>query len=486
MSLDYSKEENVQNVYDISGGGLYELDGEDGWDRSISTNKGDFFNRDVVGALVRGDFGLRRHTFTTLSAYRSFEAENFNDQDYSILDIVGTGRREELDFLSQEFRLASTSGAPFSYLVGLYFSDRTTKGRDRFRFGAAIPVLFGIGDIPGYEEWLVATSTIEEQVSAGFLSGSWAFSERGTFEFGFRYTSEDKAIGYRQDALPFYLSPGVPVGIIYALGPDVAPIHQGRSDSDPSGDLSLVYRLSEDVNGYARYAHGFKAGGFDSTVSSSSNPGDLEFDSEKVDAFELGIKSMLADTKVQLNAALFYMNYQDKQEQFFTGSEFRTGNAASVTSKGVEFELKVLPASGVEIFTTVGYTDASYEKFIDPVLGTDLSGNRLLAPKWTGSLAIQYYRPFAGSMGWFIRGAAHYRGENFTTVDNDPRWAQDAHTLVDARAGMDFRGGRYTVAIWGKNLTDVGYILTGYEFFGTTYQAVSEPRTFGVELRLRR
>ena len=115
------------------------------------------------------------------------------------------------------------------------------------------------------------------------------------------------------------------------------------------------------------------------------------------------------------------------------------------------------------------------------------TGNRLAeSPEWNGSLAVQYFGPFSGSMGWFIRGAAYYRSDSHTTSDNDPRLIQEASTRIDARAGIDFKGGRYTVALWGKNLTDEIYLTGGFEFFGTVYQGVNPPRTYGIELRFRR
>jgi len=489
VSADYSKDESVQNAQDITGGFGYELDGMNGWDRSIATNEGDFFKRDLYGGSLRGDFGLRNHTFTWLTGFRSFESEFSNDQDYSILDIIRTGRREELDFISQELRIASTSEGSFSYLAGVYFSDRDTTGRDRAKVGSFVPILLGIGEIPGYEEWVDTQSRIEEQVFAGFFSGSWAFSERGTFEFGVRYTSEDKGFDYRQDILPFFVAPGVPVGIVYFFAPPVEPIHLDRTDSQPSGDLSLVYRLAEDVNGYLRVARGFKAGGFDSTLASTADPGDLSFDAEKLDAYELGVKSLLAGGTVQLNGAVYYMDYQDKQEQFFDGTSFHTSNAAAVESKGFDLELKWIPASGLEISATGGYTDATYTDYYDEFLDVDRTGNRVASvPEWTGSLAVQYFSPFAGSAGWFIRGGLNYFGDAPTDTANDRRWWSDGATLLNARAGIDFKGGRYSVALWGRNLSNEDYITGGWQFdlTGTTFQVVNQPRMYGVEFRIRR
>ncbi len=109
---------------------------------------------------------------------------------------------------------------------------------------------------------------------------------------------------YEQQTTTFLLDPDDPdsgVGLIYLLGQDVPLTEQDFSDGDFSGDISLLYQVSPDVMPYARLSRGFKTGGFDTTISGTSDPGDLSFDSEYVTSFELGFKSMFAGRRVKLN-----------------------------------------------------------------------------------------------------------------------------------------------------------------------------------------
>lgn len=484
VSADSSDNDDLQNVPDITGGPLYLVDGRDGTDRSVALNEETFNHREVKGASVRADVTLSRFLLTSLTGYRAFDFENFQDQDVTVLDLASTGTREEIDYFSQEVRISSTSGRSFSLLGGLFYADRSHTNRFSAQLGTDVPPLFGLPPLPGYQESVETVGSIDEQSLAGFFSGTWTLGDRATLELGLRLSDEEKDLAYRQTVFPFFLAPGFPVGIVYGLAADVAPLTDSRSDTEPSGALSLVYSFRPELNGYVRLARGFKAGGFSTGLAPVSDPDERGFDEETVDAYEIGLKSLLAKRRLNLNAALFYLDYRDKQEQVWTGSQFLVRNAAEATSKGLELELSATPVSGLETRLALGYTDATYDRFADPLLG-DFSGNRLLdAPKWTGSLVVQYYRPLTQATTWFLGGQASYRDDNYKTFDNDPRFEQQAHTLVNARLGVQFQHGRYSLAVWGKNLTNEDYLLGGFEFLGTTYAFLNVPRSYGVELRL--
>ena len=242
---------------------------------------------------------------------------------------------------------------------------------------------------------------------------------------------------------------------------------------------------SEDTNVYARFAHGFKAGGFDSTISASSDPGDLSFDAEFINSYELGIKTYLANRRVRLNAAVFTLDWTDKQEQFFNGINFLTSNAASADNTGVEFELVALLTPGLELTASAGYQDAKYNKFVDPLIGADFSGNDLAGiPDWTGFLALDYNRSFGGGWNWMLHGDVVYRGDSFGDAANDPANVLESHTLLNGRIGITSPSGRYGIAAWGRNLTEEDYLLGGFRFLGTDNISINAPRTYGVEFRV--
>jgi iron complex outermembrane receptor protein len=87
---------------------------------------------------------------------------------------------------------------------------------------------------------------------------------------------------------------------------------QDKTFSAWSGRVGLRYELTDDANVYATYNRGFKSGGFFGGLATT--PEELiPYDNEKLDAFEVGLKSELFERRLRLNLSAFYYDYQDQQ-----------------------------------------------------------------------------------------------------------------------------------------------------------------------------
>jgi iron complex outermembrane receptor protein len=484
LTAFYSKDKGIQNFQDIISGPLAALDGNDAYDRSIYNNEKNHFDREISGISATVDWGLDSLTLSSVTGLLENEWSGFNDQDYSELDILATGTDQEQDQFTQEFRITSNDDQAFSWIAGLFYLDQDNSGTNRATLGETTPPLIGAPYIPGYQEAANTISAIETESYAAFVSGTWQFNDAWSLSGGIRYTKEDKGMDYEQTLELFEIAPGVPLGIIAAFAQPVAPTHQTLSDNKPSGDIALSFAPSDDLNFYGRIANGFKAGGFDSTTSATADPGDLRFDPETINSFEIGAKTFLADRRVRLNAAAFYLDWEDKQEQFFNGANFITSNAASASNLGFELEFEALLTTDLTLSGALGHQDAEYDDFVDSATGVDNSGNALpYSPDWTGSLALDYNHTLAGGWALAMRAEALYNDQAYSDSSNDERWASDAYTRFDARIGMNSPSGRFGVSLWGKNLTEEDYFLGGFEFFGTAYASINAPRTFGIEFR---
>ena len=481
-AFDYSDDKSASGINEIAAGPLQPLD--DGINDSIATNIDNREERRLRMATLRANLHVGQYTLTSVSAYQTIEYTRFNDQDYTALDILATGSPEDDHFFSQELRIASPDEGAFDYVAGVYYSDSRVKGNTDGRLGEDVPVVLGIGSFPGYTERVVTSADIDSKAYAAFGSATFDFSQQWSLSAGLRYTSEDKTLDYQEVVTPFLLAPGVPLGIIYAFAADVPAQTQSYDDDAVSGDLSLTYKWSRDANAYIRYARGYKAGGFDTTQSAVSTPGDLAFDPEFVDQYELGFKSQFAERRVTFNAAAFYMSYDDKQEQTFDGFNFLTTNAASATIKGAEAEFSATPVQDLRLSLSAGYTDATYDEFLDPVAGTDFSGNDLVgAAKWSGSVGATYSFPVGSALRGFFHAESNYRAASFTSTDNDPAFRAGSHNIVNARIGIENGDGRYGLYVWGHNMTDKRYVQGGFNFLGNTFVRRNMPAMWGVEFR---
>ncbi len=105
------------------------------------------------------------------------------------------------------------------------------------------------------------------------------------------------------------------------------------------------------------------------------------YDPETVDNFELGMKSEWFERRLRLNAAAYFMKYNDKQEELSvpvdveggTGQQTLFINASKAESKGIELEVTAIPFDGFMISGSLGLLDAEYTDFDDPVTGESLT-----------------------------------------------------------------------------------------------------------------
>lgn len=482
LTAEYSEDDSIENYEDILGGALTVVD-DNGFDRSISTNGPDFFQREIYGTSLKLEWDLETVDVTSISAVRGVDWSGSNDGDYTQLPLFIGGRDENQDQISQEVRVAGSSDN-VTWLVGGYYFYQEQDGTNFFTLGEATPPFFGAPFFPGYEESAITSVEIESESIAAFFAGTYSFAERWELTAGARFTSEDKDMNYEQTLDLYEIFPGVPLGIITAFNLPVAPFEDSLGDNGWSGDISIAYQFTESVNSYFKISRGFKAGGFDTGSSDVANPGDLKFDPEFVTSYEVGVKSDLADNRVRFNVAAFYMDFEDKQEQFFNGVTQSTSNAASAEVSGLELELTTLPLPGLLLGATVGYQDGTYQDYFDPLTGLDFSGNELpKTPEWTASVSAQFNHQFSNGWGLLVRTDGSYRDESQTNPGNDPRFSQESHILVDARVALSTSSDRYTIALWSRNLLDENYRVSGFEVTGlASYQRLNAPRMWGLEL----
>ena len=156
-----------------------------------------------------------------------------------------------------------------------------------------------------------------------------------------------------------------------------------------SPTATLSYEASDNVNVYARWARGYKSGGFNGETdvagligqpfNCTSAPGNASelcnpYRPEKVDSYELGLKTKLADGKLIFNVAGFWDEHKDIQLSVFTAQGAAASvvlNAAAARIRGLEFEAVARPIPSLTINGSFAVLDADYKSFID--CGVDVS-----------------------------------------------------------------------------------------------------------------
>lgn len=378
--------------------------------------------------------------------------------------------------------------------------------------------------------------------TAIFTNNTWHATDAFDVTVGLRYTSEKKTLesDYTNPngslACASYFLPngqvnplalqrigaalvsrGVPAAAVPTIAPQVIGFtclpwanvaHNGRSteqerdEKEWSGTLKLSYNWTDDVMTYASYARGYKAGGFNLDRVQSSNGlssgtqgiipvDDTSFPGEFVDSYELGTKTTWADGNLLLNAALFYQEYTDFQLNSFLGTSFVVRSIPEVTSQGVDAELLWnTRVDGLSLQAGLVYADTKYGDDPLPDAGLVLlPGSQMsFAPEWSGNVNMTYEWDIGASLVGRFNIGAKYMSEYNTGSDLDPEKLQDAYTLLNARVVLGDQGGRWTVELWGQNLTDETYKQVGIDApiqTGSWNAFLGSPRLYGVTLRVR-
>lgn len=258
---------------------------------------------------------------------------------------------------------------------------------------------------------------------------------------------------------------------------------------------------------YAGYSRGYKAGGFNvdrsgflgitpaQTNPAALNTGQLHFDPEFTDNYEIGLRSTLFGNTT-FNATAFYQQIHDYQLNAFNGFNFITRNIPEAISQGVELELASRLTDNLTVAGGVTYTDAYYDSTVvfnafDPGPNTISSGQPFaFAPEWVATGSITYEMPLGGDMhALFYLDGRWNDGYRTQTLARDPLGRTDngEFAIFNGRIGIGPQDERWSVEFWGRNLTDEFYYVGAFQppLQNSFVIYPNEPLTYGVTLRAR-
>jgi iron complex outermembrane receptor protein len=473
---------------------------QNGTDRVVNHDTDAFQYREVKGLSAKVEYDWDGYLFTWIGAYREQESDQNSDNDGGPLFGFNTGRAEGVERTSNELRITSPDDGPFSWIVGAYFDDETDTNLYHIDTGPGFPSpLLGLPLLPAdYREQSETRNQIDSESWSVFASGAWDITDALTVQGGLRYTSETKHLFYTQG--PTIIYPVAPFSGLVGLFafPFTLLFPNGFTndyeDDAISGDVSVSYAFEDDVIGYFRYAHGYKAGGFQSDVISPQPPPappvpstNLVFDPETLDAYEAGLKAEWFDAELTTNIAVFFYDFKNKQEQVNTGVSFRV-DGADAESQGIELELGWFPTDGLSFFANVGYLEATYTDFrFCGGLLTDCTGNDLAnASPWSTSVGGTYVVPTGWTdVNFYVSADADYRAAYFTDVQNSALLKLDSYTIVNGRIGFESDEGRWGIYAWGRNIFDETVVGGGVAVLNNFYVArsINFGQSYGLELR---
>jgi iron complex outermembrane recepter protein len=499
-----------------------------------------------MGVSGQLDWKLGPGTLTSITAWRDNTISSGNDVEYTAAPLAEQPADEanQTDFkqFSEELRFAGKDG-PLQWLVGGFFSSEIIDpnlsilagpqleyyigGAASAAAGAPNPFLISelTGNAPGatYIPGVSGEADYFHQTSksyAVFSDETYSITQSLDLTAGVRYTKEKKTATSNYDdpdggsaCLSLLTSPGTyaqpPVtqqllagfGCATVFNPYFNKVTTSQSlDEDKvTGTVKVSYHFNDDVMTYGSWANGYKAGGFnlarvvEPTATNPFAPNfNTQFPDETVNSYEVGVKSMLAQRTVRLNAAVFDQQYTNFQLNTYNGYEYIVTTLPRVTSAGVELDAAwATGLRGLSFSGGVTYANTVVNNFGNSIglIAPNRLNNRLpYAPLWSGSLSATYQTPITGTLSFLMSVTDKYNSSYNTDTQLDPIKLQSSYGILNARIGVGAPDGKWAVELWSQNLADKGYYQVAFAApfqIGQTDAFLGDPRTFGLTLRTK-
>jgi len=452
-------------------------------------------------------------TVKLILGYRHLDAVTALDVDASTLPLADSTLINSSNQKSAELQLNDKAlGGLLDWVGGLYwFRDDGSApsvqapaspeflgalGQVAALTGGALDLTPFFSPLPVYEQNSVMNRSI-----AAYLHGEYRLTPDWYVAAGLRRT-EDRRDLEEND----YVIVPAPVPTQFCTITGAAPgpcplISESVSYSFWSWDLSTHYRITPELNAYARAGRSQRSGGWNAPVSSLQ---DQPFRPEQLTDFELGLKADLLGGALRINGDVFYGNYDDMQRLL---AELVNGTPATLVTNagrahisGAELESQWRLTRALSLHASFGYTDARYQSFLyQPVAvpgvpATDLSGNDFYqTPRYQASLAAICDIPTAvGDVT--VRADYAWQDKIQFNVINDFN-VQPSYGTLNGRVALASPSRSWELALFGTNLTDQHYAYTGgtVEAFAPgpgglpvptptiAWNIPGAPRMFGVE-----
>ncbi len=412
---------------------------------------------------LEANWNIGDGTITSITGYRDVEYGSSGDTDASSIAAAYGFVGVEQDQFSQELRYASRAfDDKLDYTIGFYYFEQELDNTyEVLFFGSAFQRPRG---------------KIEHTTYSVFAQGDYELATDVYLTAGLRWDNEEK------DAT---IARGVAnCDENFNCNYDF----EGSEDwSNITPKIGLSWHVNENVLLYANWSKGFRSGGFNSRAT---NPTEIPgpYDEEEVVAKEIGLKSDLMGGKARINAAIFSNKYDDLQRVVSDDAlNLSIRNAASATIEGAELEITIVPIDSLALQANVGYLDATYDDFPGLDVDGDLIGDPeqakglqlVRAPEWTYTFSATYDQSL-GNAGSLVSRIAYTYSDD-TPMNDANRYTLEGYELIDASLTWASASEHLSVSLWGKNLTDEAYALTGTTSSFFTYLYQSLPRTYGVE-----
>ena len=481
----------------------------------IAYNDTCFYRRTAVidGLTLKKD--LERWTLSSITSYQYLDDNMTLDQDFTERDYFTLTQARREHAVTQDL-VARSHERPdgYNWLAGVsaFYRHYTMDAPVTF-YDYGIDQLIERHVNAAIPEYPITWDTRSFVLGSHFTSpsgGAALYHEsiyhwgQWTVQAGVRLDYEHARLNYRSVTHTGYSTHVLATGALFSHE-DIDIDEHGTLDKDffdVLPNVSLTWRPWQGKNHtvYLAASRGSKAGGFNTQMFSDvlqqrlmglMGVG-LQYDvdkmvgykPEKAWSYELGGHFECWDARVQSDLGLFFMDCRDRQLTVFppgTTTGRMMTNAGKTHSWGAEFAMKVSPTQWTHLNVSYGFTHATFRDYDDGKV--DHSGKRVpYAPMHTLFAEGAHTIKVGGSEDRLLTLAVNVRAAGDIYWDEANTLRQPFYALLGA--SLTWQQPRYSVQLWGRNLTDTQYKTFYFVSIQHPFLQRGHGRQLGVTLRL--
>jgi iron complex outermembrane receptor protein len=555
--------------------GAYRSVWQQGDKRTIASDLGDEGHdiAEVFATTVDFTHDFGGVTFLSQTAMKNNTWNYLEDYDGTAMPLGNYSQNDDNEYLSQEFRITSNTDSDIFWFVGVSAYQEKVKsyfynGYDDDAFCAQLPNLeewdqamvdhtsqpadyygdchelmvddwYGLDLIDDADEIAglvddeeipgagAGVNGVREEINArGTNSGygiygdiTWSMSQKTDLTLGGRFSFDKKEFAL---SLP---EPDGWLGHYWLVGGHTAGqwIEEEKDWSEFTPRIALNHQLNENVNIYANYSRGYKAGGYntfafnvafedwtgwdadeeefdyepDGVIDSLDEDywGDelyggemptgttlASYDPEIVDSYEIGMKSNFLDNTLRVNVGIYYYDYQDFQGIFAANGGSVIKNIGQAEGTGVEFDMTYLPTDNLRLFLASAIQNSEVKEGVD-LDGVSLKGQKLSAPDVTISFVGSYYWYLENDVDLALQVSYNWQTETYGDefMDGNDIYAQPSYGLLGAQFSATSMS--WSVSAYIDNITDEEYFDSGINDTGINHFGIGRGINGGVKVK---
>jgi iron complex outermembrane receptor protein len=363
---------------------------------------------------------------------------------------------------THEFRVSSNefSDLPFSYTAGVFMDESELMTQNDYGYLGTLSVAANNGTYGGYidntpipgawagnpnarpSQYRFFNDILRTEEQTSFF-GELTFPVNDKLDLLVGVRKYDLDVDFRGQSKFGYRGSNVSNGRNYDAEPHgTAPLNL----SDQITKFTASYKPDADTLYYFTRSEGYRPGGFNrGGLLASKNPAfptvPLTYETDDVVNTEFGVKTLLLDGAMRLNASYYNIEWTDIQVSRFDPANVSiltfVENAADADVSGLEADILWYPTDDITVSSAMSYNSTEVTRIKAQIVEIAPVGSALpLSPDFQWNVRIRKDSELNG-LPAYTQLAIKSASDSYSSLEKDKRYNQSAYRTVDLAYGFE-------------------------------------------------